>query len=82
VAEGLTEVEVLDSLRELAAASSEYAERLQACRQYVDRLAEDFGPGAALAVSIMVALAPQLGTPVHVERTVRAILEELESSDA
>lgn len=82
MAEGLTEGEVLDSLRELATGSSEYAKRLQVCRPYVERLAEDFGPGAALAVSLMVALAPQLGTPVHVERTVRAILEELESSEA
>jgi hypothetical protein len=82
VAEEATEGAVLDALRTLAAASSTYRERLEACRPYVDRLAEDYGPGGELAVSVMVALAEQMGTPVHVERSVRTILGDLASSDA
>jgi hypothetical protein len=77
VAEAPVESAVLDALRELEAASSRYSEVLLACRPYVDRLAEDYGPGTNLSCSVMVALADRLGTPVHVERSIRSILGDL-----
>lgn len=71
---------MLDALRELGAASSRYRQPLLACLPYIDRLAEDYGPGANLSCSVMVALADRLGMPAYVERSVRSILCDLDQA--
>jgi hypothetical protein len=77
LADDREERELLRVLSGLAGSARIFRLQLDEAAPYVDRLSEDYGPAAELAVALMIARSDQRGSVANIDHLTVGIMKDL-----